>query len=133
MNCPVCNKPMIILELNKVEIDYCPNCSGIWLDEGELELLYSIDKSENDLRKLFEPTESEKEKSYKCPICNKRMLKTMISNTDLILDKCPENHGLWFDKGELDKVLSLNANISTQKVLSSLKEMFSYNKSQEAE
>ncbi len=133
MDCPVCNKPMIILELNKVEIDYCPNCSGIWLDEGELELLYSIDKSENDLRKLFEPTESEKEKSYKCPICNKRMVKTKFNNSDLIIDKCPDNHGFWFDKGELDKVLSLNANTSAQKVLSILKEMFSYNKSQEAE
>lgn len=133
MNCPVCNEPMIILELNKVEIDFCPNCSGIWLDEGELELLYSTDKSEFDLRKLFQSTDSEKEKSYKCPICNKRMVKTKFNDTDLILDRCPHNHGLWFDKGELEQVLSVKSNQSTQKVLSLLKEMFSYNKSQEAE
>jgi hypothetical protein len=24
-------------EKNGVEIDYCPNCRGIWLDKGELE------------------------------------------------------------------------------------------------
>jgi Zn-finger nucleic acid-binding protein len=30
---------MIILELDKVEIDHCLLCGGIWLDEGELELL----------------------------------------------------------------------------------------------
>lgn len=133
MVCPVCNQSMIILELNKVEIDYCSNCSGIWLDEGELELLYSMDKSENELKKLFQESKSSKEKSYKCPICRKRMLKTQFNETELIIDKCPQNHGLWFDKGELEKVLSIKFNQSAQKVLSILKEMFSYNKSQEAE
>ena len=40
MDCPVCkNEPMIVLELNDVEIDYCLSCKGIWLDTGELELL----------------------------------------------------------------------------------------------
>ncbi|BDQ02734.1 MAG: hypothetical protein KatS3mg036_1018 [Ignavibacterium sp.] len=133
MNCPVCKEPMIILELNKVEIDFCPNCSGIWLDEGELELLYSIDKPDNELQKLFQQTTSSKEKSYKCPICRKRMIKTQFSNTDLILDRCPQNHGIWFDKGELEKVLTIKSNSSSEKILALLKDMFSYNKSQEAE
>ncbi len=133
MNCPVCKEPMIILELNKVEIDFCPNCSGIWLDEGELELLYSIEKSGNELRKLFTQTDSVREKSYKCPICRKRMLKTKFNDSDIIIDKCRNNHGLWFDKGELEKVFLLKSNETTQKVLELLKEMFSYNKSQEAE
>jgi Zn-finger nucleic acid-binding protein len=39
MICPSCKNQLIILEFNKVEIDYCPECSGIWLDSGELELL----------------------------------------------------------------------------------------------
>lgn len=133
MNCPVCKEPMIILELNKVEIDYCPNCSGIWLDEGELELLYSIDQSEEELKKLFHQLSSTKEKSYKCPICRKYMVKTQFKDSDVILDICPQNHGIWFDKGELEKVLSLKPNSSSGKILSLLKEMFSYNKSQEAQ
>lgn len=133
MDCPVCKEPMIILELNKVEIDYCPNCSGIWLDEGELELLYSIDKPDNELQNLFQQTTSSKEKSYKCPICRKRMIKTKFNNSDLILDKCPQKHGIWFDKGELEKVLTIKSNSSSGKILSLLKDMFSYNKSQEAE
>jgi Zn-finger nucleic acid-binding protein len=132
MNCPVCKEPMIILELNKVEIDYCPGCSGIWLDEGELELLYSINKSENELKKLFQESPSTKEKSYRCPICRKQMLKTQFYDSDLIIDKCPVNHGLWFDKGELEKILSIKSNSSSQKVLSLLKEMFLHNNSQEA-
>ncbi len=39
MNCPVCKEPMIVLELDEVEIDHCISCGGIWLDAGELELL----------------------------------------------------------------------------------------------
>ncbi|MBI5661168.1 MAG: zf-TFIIB domain-containing protein [Ignavibacterium album] len=124
---------MIILELNRVEIDYCPVCSGIWLDEGELELLYSIDNTESELKKLFRESSDSKEKSFKCPVCRKKMIKIRFNNTELIIDKCPVNHGLWFNKGELEKVLSAKTNQSSQKVLSLLKEMFSYNKSQEAE
>lgn len=133
MICPVCNESMLVLELNKVEIDFCSNCSGIWLDRGELELLYSIDESENDLQKLFSETSSLNEKSYKCPLCRKRMKKIQFNNSELVIDKCPDNHGLWFDKGELEKLLTLQSNSSSEKILTLLKEMFSYNKSQEAE
>jgi Zn-finger nucleic acid-binding protein len=60
------------------------------------------------------------------------MLKTQFYDSDLIIDKCPANHGLWFDKGELEKILSIKSNSSSQKVLSLLKEMFLHNNSQEA-
>lgn len=133
MICPVCNESMIVLELNKVEIDFCTNCSGIWLDRGELELLYSFDESENELQKLFSETSTINEKSYKCPLCRKRMKKIQFNNSELVIDKCPDNHGLWFDKGELEKLLTLKKNSSSEKILTLLKEMFSYNKSQEAE
>ena len=53
MLCPVCNdEEMLILEYNDVEIDYCNECSGIWLDEGELELL--IGTLEKDAKKINE-------------------------------------------------------------------------------
>lgn len=37
MQCPVCNVTLMMSEKNGIEIDYCPNCRGIWLDRGELE------------------------------------------------------------------------------------------------
>lgn len=37
MNCPKCNVTLSMSEKHGVEIDYCPNCRGIWLDRGELE------------------------------------------------------------------------------------------------
>jgi len=37
MNCPHCNVSLVMAERSGVEIDYCPQCRGIWLDRGELD------------------------------------------------------------------------------------------------
>ncbi|MGQ2981909.1 TFIIB-type zinc ribbon-containing protein [Flavobacterium sp.] len=37
MKCPSCNINLIMSERNTVEIDYCPECRGVWLDRGELD------------------------------------------------------------------------------------------------
>lgn len=43
MKCPSCNETLLMSDKNGIEIDYCPNCRGIWLDRGELEKI--IDRS----------------------------------------------------------------------------------------
>ncbi len=37
MKCPTCNIPLVMSERQGIEIDYCPQCRGIWLDRGELD------------------------------------------------------------------------------------------------
>ena len=38
MKCPTCKHTnLVISERQGVEIDYCPECRGIWLDRGELD------------------------------------------------------------------------------------------------
>jgi len=38
MQCPVCtNTPLVMSERQGIEIDYCPQCRGVWLDRGELD------------------------------------------------------------------------------------------------
>lgn len=38
MKCPVCeNVNLSMTERQGVEIDYCPQCRGVWLDRGELD------------------------------------------------------------------------------------------------
>ena len=38
MKCPVCKDVTLLMsEKNGVEIDYCPECRGVWLDRGELD------------------------------------------------------------------------------------------------
>lgn len=37
MKCPKCNETLIMADRQGIEIDYCPNCRGVWLDRGELD------------------------------------------------------------------------------------------------
>lgn len=37
MKCPVDDSQLVMSERSGVEIDYCPECRGVWLDRGELD------------------------------------------------------------------------------------------------
>lgn len=37
MQCPVCDVTLSISSREGVEIDFCPQCRGVWLDRGELD------------------------------------------------------------------------------------------------
>ncbi|NOY76115.1 MAG: hypothetical protein GXP32_10060 [Kiritimatiellaeota bacterium] len=115
MLCPECNDEMLVIELENVEIDFCDECGGIWLDEGELDLLLAVDSKRNSsiASALVAPAPPKGKGERKCPVCGKRMLLVDIpldsdapkSPATLVeVDKCPRNHGLWFDKGELRSI-----------------------------
>lgn len=44
MKCPHCNETLHMTHREGIEIDYCPECRGVWLDRGELDKL--IERSE---------------------------------------------------------------------------------------
>ena len=44
MKCPSCSVPLQMTDRHGVEIDYCPQCRGVWLDRGELDKI--IERSE---------------------------------------------------------------------------------------
>ena len=37
MQCPVDGTVLVMADRSGVEIDYCPQCRGVWLDRGELD------------------------------------------------------------------------------------------------
>jgi len=37
MKCPTDSATLVMSERNGIEIDYCPECRGVWLDRGELD------------------------------------------------------------------------------------------------
>ena len=48
MKCPVCKEAkLVISERSGIEIDYCPDCRGVWLDRGELDKI--LERSRADL------------------------------------------------------------------------------------
>ncbi|UXR65954.1 zf-TFIIB domain-containing protein [Bdellovibrio bacteriovorus] len=55
MKCPNCKEPnLVISERKGIEIDYCPECRGIWLDRGELDKI--IERSQEFESKKEEPS-----------------------------------------------------------------------------
>lgn len=43
MQCPTDGTTLVMSERSGIEIDYCPQCRGVWLDRGELDKI--IDRS----------------------------------------------------------------------------------------
>ena len=102
MDCPVCQIPMVIIEIENIELDYCAQCSGVWFDQGEIELLMEkigLSPSEHPIvfDKLSGPISEAKRR---CPLCHKLMDKTAFQNQTIVIDQCVENDGIWFDSGE---------------------------------
>ena len=49
MKCPIDKSDMIVVEHEKIELDYCLRCSGVWFDSGELELLWQFSKPKGQI------------------------------------------------------------------------------------
>ena len=117
---------MLTLELADVEIDYCTDCGGIWLDAGELELLLGNPEQAEQLLDSFNVAPDCTEKRRKCPICDKKMQKIIVgpSAPVLLIDKCPRGDGLWFDKGELQDIFNRAQLDEDNKIQKLLADMF---------
>jgi len=110
MKCPVTGEHMIVVERNRIEIDYCSNCGGIWFDSGELELLseaLGVSISLPDYL-AFEPVKSS-ERVRNSPRTGKSMDKINLGTADrpIIIDRDKDGLGLWFDAGEMASVIEL--------------------------
>ncbi|MDD5011284.1 MAG: zf-TFIIB domain-containing protein [Phycisphaerae bacterium] len=131
MDCPFCKNPMIIIELDEVETDYCADCGGIWLDAGELELLFADAAQANQLIASFRQAAPD-EKIHLCPICLKKMQKVLVADAGkpIIIDRCPKGHGLWFDRGELAQILTRGDFDKEKKIIKLLSDIFGKNETE---
>jgi Zn-finger nucleic acid-binding protein len=57
MKCPVCPEMQLVMsDRSGIEIDYCPQCRGVWLDRGELDKI--IERSAAAAPQAESPRES---------------------------------------------------------------------------
>lgn len=137
MNCPVDAEPMLAIEHEGIEIDYCPACQGMWLDAGELELLLGDPAARRELigagHDVYVP--ETREKRRKCPRCSARMTKVAgRSDAGILYDECPHGDGLWFDQGELQALLSSDSLAGAgDQVIRFLRDLFSYSRGPDSE
>ncbi|MGV3478450.1 MAG: zf-TFIIB domain-containing protein [Sphingobium sp.] len=57
MLCPVCKVGLAMSDRQGIEIDYCPQCRGIWLDRGELDKI--IERSTADVAPAARPQQQQ--------------------------------------------------------------------------
>jgi uncharacterized protein len=113
MICPACKNRMIVVEYKRIELDYCPNCFGVWFDSNELDLLLESTQSlEKSAQEVCQPLQDKaSEAKRKCPICHQSMIQNHIGEKlPVLIDFCPTCDGLFFDGGELNQFLKQLAN-----------------------
>jgi len=106
MNCLTCKeKEMIPVFTDQgVEVDYCPDCRGIWLDKGEI--FYFTKKPALIQRELDEAIKIGTPSERICPRTGKNMLEIKLVKGELSLDYSPASGGIWFDGEELEKLIT---------------------------
>lgn len=112
--CPRCDCALVILSWGGMDVDVCPTCRGLWLDQGELEELLDRTRARVDDPLLaFQRAvghSSASKRAHLCPRCDHRLreVEAVCGRSDsapVHVDRCPRGHGLWFDKGELSAIL----------------------------
>jgi Zn-finger nucleic acid-binding protein len=63
MNCPLDNTPLVMSERSGIEIDYCPQCRGMWLDRGELDKIIDRSAEQVPTRQQSEQRSPERQQS----------------------------------------------------------------------
>jgi uncharacterized protein len=71
MKCPRCQVDLTIADRQGVEIDFCPQCRGVWLDRGELDKVierasrYAADDDDDRWRGTERPRDYDRDHYYK--------------------------------------------------------------------
>jgi Zn-finger nucleic acid-binding protein len=99
MNCPTCKASELrpVLTKQGVEVDYCDSCGGIWLDKGEI---FHFTKRRKQLANALKNAVQQAR--------GEALQELPLFDGTLVIDYCPASGGMWFDKGELKKVLTVD-------------------------
>ena len=106
MKCPDCGVELLQKNRDRVDMEVCPSCQGMWLTRQDLvqledEVFDFGDDEKGSLMLGSEPT------ARKCPQCEKPMKTFQYRLYDLELDFCEDQHGYWLDADEDKRVLEI--------------------------
>lgn len=109
MKCPDCQKGLKKAIFYKTEVDFCPDCLGIWFEEDEIR--QAKDEKDKNLSWLDIDLWEKKEK-FKvsperkvCPRCKMPLYEINYGDSEIKVDLCNLCHGVWLDRGEFKKII----------------------------
>ncbi len=111
--CPKCNKDTLenFNTAEGVVVDFCTSCKGVWFDKNELAQYIEISK---DIPELDEMKEAAKDTDLICPKCNGFLEELPFSSkSKLMIDRCQECGGIFFDAGELMAAENVSAKLES--------------------
>jgi Zn-finger nucleic acid-binding protein len=100
--CPECRNYLSLLKLDNVELDVCCACQGIWFDLGELQHFTGFTR-DVPAEHLYSRISK-----YSCPVCGEIMQEhVFIRSYNLLADQCLAGHGVYLEKGELERAFGI--------------------------
>ncbi len=121
MECPRCKKSLQTAIFHNTEVDYCPQCLGIFFEEDELR--QAKDEKDKNLKWLdinLWKNKKEFKISYGirlCPVCRLPLYEVYYGNSRIIVDVCNLCQGIWLDRGEFKKIIEYLKREANWKVL----------------
>lgn len=102
MNCPKCDAAMEPVTFATVEVDRCPQCQGLWFDEGEAEQLKSAKGAGKlDAGQPLMAAAAQGPQKVLCPRCRTPMIGMVVhGQAHIRYESCKVCHGSFFDAGE---------------------------------
>lgn len=106
MKCPDCDAELVQKKRDRVDMEICPSCQGMWINRQELAQLEdeAFDFGDDEKGSLMLGSETT---TRKCPECGKLMKRFQYRLYDLELDFCEEQHGYWLDADEDKRILEI--------------------------
>ena len=117
MKCPACRLPLVTLEIEGVEVDYCADDLGVWFDAGEIAALL------HGLPAVLRPDGRAPRGRRRCPRCGGKMV-IHRPVPELELDVCALGDGMWLDAGEVGKLAALSASTTASVGAAELERLF---------
>ncbi len=115
MRCPNCGQELRASAREGISVGECPQCGGAWFDRGELRR--ARDSADEDLRWLdFDLLAGEENATgtpsdRECPKCGSRLQSRRYMESNVVVDVCPAEHGVWLDAGEFTRIIDYLENL----------------------
>ena len=102
MQCPKCKADFETITYDKIEVDRCTECKGVWFDIMEKEDLTRIQGSDSiDIGDEHVGEKYNHMREINCPKCDVKMLPMVDKDQFHIkYESCPTCFGTFFDAGE---------------------------------